>query len=92
MNGQAERLQRALSLVQQAELALANAVSALREASDDDLTNHAIRLEAEACILEVHIGRAYRRTIRLSAHETHRCFEQLAQPSSHWASIGMPPR
>jgi hypothetical protein len=62
----AEGFQRALSLVQQAELALANAVSALREVRDDDLTYQAIRLEAEACILEVQIGHAHRRNIRLS--------------------------
>jgi hypothetical protein len=58
-------LQRALVYLDQAEQALAQAANTLRETADTELIDAAIGLEAETCILSVHVQRSMRRTLRL---------------------------
>ena len=65
MSDTTQHLERALVYLEQAEQALANAANALRETADVDLIDSAIGLEAETCILSVHVQRSMRRTRRL---------------------------
>lgn len=65
MSDTTHHLERALVFLEQAEQALANAANALRETADTNLIDSAIGLEAETCILSVHVQRSMRRTRRL---------------------------
>jgi hypothetical protein len=65
MSDTTHNLERALVFLEQAEQALAQAANALRETADTDLIDGAIGLEAETCILSVHVQRSMRRTRRL---------------------------
>jgi hypothetical protein len=65
MSDNTHDLERALVFLEKAEEALAHAATALRETGDGDLIDSAIGLEAETCILSVHVQRAMRRSRRL---------------------------
>jgi hypothetical protein len=65
MSNTTHDLERALVFLEQAEQALAHAANALRETADTELIDAAIGLEAETCILSVHVQRTMRRSRRL---------------------------
>jgi hypothetical protein len=70
MHDKVDRMHRAAFLVQQAQAMLSEAASLLRDANhNEDLTYRANHLEAESCMLEVHVRQALA-TLRRPSHQS----------------------
>lgn len=89
MDHKADDFTRVFTLLEEAHLALAEAASVLKNANhDEELTYTAIRLEAETCILQVQLRKAFN---AFRTRSKPRCKVALEQPSAASALEAMTP-